>query len=319
MAAAAALTSAGTISCNKENTVEIPEERVEIHFGIDDIVTKATNISAADEIEVNNLQVFVFRADGALDAYGSAEAESLTLSCTTGDRKIYAAVNAPTLSTVSDSTVLLSKTTDLSDNSTDSFVMFGRKDENISGAQNIVVPVTRKVAKVSVNSITTDFTSAIYQGQTFTVKDIYLINVAGDAKYSLEGAPTKWYNQRRKSTELAALTVDSGINYTIANKESYNTNHSFYCYPNPTTSDTSAEIWSPRYTRLVIETTLGGITYYYPISIPGIQANHTYTVTSLKITRPGSTDPDVPVSSAECTFSVTGNDWITGTRTTETI
>ena len=56
---------------------------------------------------------------------------------------------------------------------------------------------------------------------------------------------------------------------------------------------------------------MGGETVYYPISLPEVKQNTVYEVT-LKITRPGSDSPDVPVSGHAVEFKIEVQDWITG-------
>ena len=63
-------------------------------------------------------------------------------------------------------------------------------------------------------------------------------------------------------------------------------------------------------TKLVVEASLDGHTCYYTISLPGLQSNKTYTISSLKITRPGSDNPDEEITSGECPFSIEVEDWI---------
>jgi hypothetical protein len=70
---------------------------------------------------------------------------------------------------------------------------------------------------------------------------------------------------------------------------------------------------------LVIEATLDGTTYYYPVSIPIIQSNKTYTISELKITVPGSLSPDIPVSKQAVKGTITIADRTTEATQTITI
>ena len=83
-----------TVACNKnmeilrstQNDNEVPQqERYDLKVNVrsgDLVLTKSTTIMAANEEQVNNLQVFVFRGD-ALDAYASVDNDDeLTVSCT---------------------------------------------------------------------------------------------------------------------------------------------------------------------------------------------------------------------------------------------
>ena len=105
--------------------------------------------------------------------------------------------------------------------------------------------------------------------------------------------------------ETDALIYDDIEDTAMTPAKPYSGSRAFYVYPNRTETDSQSNTFGPRYTRLVIETTLGGKTYYYPVSIKGIERNKTYNITDLTITRPGSLSPDVPVTAYECTFGIT--------------
>lgn len=84
-----------------------------------------------------------------------------------------------------------------------------------------------------------------------------------------------------------------------------------YTYPNgaeQATEDGQSDLT----TKLIIETELQGTTYYYPISLGYTQPNYAYTVNDVRITRLGSTDPNLPVTTAQCSFTVQVSDWDTG-------
>lgn len=85
--------------------------------------------------------------------------------------------------------------------------------------------------------------------------------------------------------------------------------------------------WSPRHTRLVVEVEYEGVTYYYPIPIAknghypmgddtddgtgyaGIEANFSYEIPELVLTRLGSRNLDEPVLPADVQFTITVNAW----------
>lgn len=79
--------------------------------------------------------------------------------------------------------------------------------------------------------------------------------------------------------------------------------------------------FTARYTKLVIEATLGSETYFYSIPIlsrasypqgtptAGILPNYSYDIDELVITRPGTHNPDVPVFSADVLFTISVNPW----------
>jgi len=94
----------------------------------------------------------------------------------------------------------------------------------------------------------------------------------------------------------------------------------FYCYPNSSVpekiSDGDLNSKVDYTTKLVVETevTISGKdhTYYYPISIPYVQPNYAYTISSITLKRLGSTDPFHTVTTADCTFSLSVREWDEG-------
>ena len=296
---------AALVACNKnEATPMQPQNQeslvpCELTVGICGAMTRATAVSADNEAKVNNLQVFVFRGDD-LDAYASVDnAQELTLSCTAGDRVVYALVNAPDYSAVPGKAALLAKVSELSANSLSNFEMVGSKSVTLPQSEKVSINVNRIASRVILKKITRSFTSEALQALNFKVDAIYLINVAGNTSYDLSAAPAKWYNVAENKNELASLLYDAPASL-ITNGQSYSTAHTFYAYPNDLATNT---------TRLVIETTLGETKYYYPINLPEMAANKSYEIEEVKITRPGSDNPDEPVSFSDATFSINVIDW----------
>ena len=296
---------AALVACNKNDVAPMQPQNqeslvpCELTVGICGSMTRATAVTKDNEAKVNNLQVFVFRGDD-LDAYASVDnAQELTLSCTAGDRVVYALVNAPDYSAVPGKAALLAKVSELSANSLTNFEMVGSKSVTLPQSEKVSIDVNRIASRVVLKKITRSFTSEALQALNFKVDAIYLINVAGNTSYDLSAAPAKWYNVAENKNELASLLYDAPASL-ITNGQSYSTAHTFYAYPNDLAVNT---------TRLVIETTLGETKYYYPINLPEMAANKSYEIEEVKITRPGSDNPDEPVSFADATFSINVIDW----------
>lgn len=311
MVMAAIAITAGAVSCNKKEAMPAAEnagEKTEMTVNVDCGQFTKAGIVAENEKKVNNVQIFVFRKDGELDAYASSETSSgIKISCTTGEKDIVAIVNAPDLKSYSTRTDLLTAKSLLADNSLENFVMTGEKtDQPISAEEVVTIEVKRLVARVAVNMITPNFTSPAYRDMEFKVVRIYAVNVVGDLCYGGSSEPTLWHNQMKYTAgETDALIYDDIEDTAMTPAKPYSGSRAFYVYPNRTETDSQSNTFGPRYTRLVIETTLGGKTYYYPVSIKGIESNKTYNITDLTITRPGSLSPDVPVTAYECTFGIT--------------
>ena len=296
---------AALVACNKnEATPMQPQNQeslvpCELTVGICGAMTKATGVTTDNEAKVNKLQIFVFRGDD-LDAYASVEnAKELTLSCTAGEREVYALVNAPDYSSVPGKAALLAKVSELSANTLTNFEMVGSKSVTLPQTGTVSIDVNRIASRVVLKKITRNFTSAALQALDFTVDAIYLVNVAGNTSYDLTAAPSTWYNIAENKGELASLLADTPT-APIAQGQAYDTDHTFYAYPNDLAVNT---------TRIVIETTLGTSKYYYPINLPEMAANKSYEIEEVVLTRPGSDNPDEPVSFADATFSINVIDW----------
>ena len=201
--------------------------------------------------------------------------------------------------------------------------MIGSATKTVSaGVNSVTIPVKRFAAKVQIDKITPAFTSPAHKAMEFKLTGIYLINVNGSCPYSqVSTASTDngmWYNkQKYVSGECNALISDKFDSSVLMQNSdgivtAYSGSHYLYCYPNPVTTDSSASTWSNRFTRLVVETTLGGTTYYYPVNIPAPAANTLYQITNMKITGLGSDSPDKLVEKGTISVSITVTDWSTG-------
>ena len=298
---------AALVACNKNDVAPMQPQNqeslvpCELTVGICGSMTKATAVTKENEAKVNNLQVFVFRGDD-LDAYASVDnAMELTLSCTAGERVVYALVNAPNYSSVPGKAALLAKVSELSANTLTNFEMVGSKTVTLPQSEKVSIDVNRIASRVVLKKVTRNFTSAALQSLDFTVDAIYIINVAGNTSYDLTAAPAAWYNVAKfQSNDQVNSLLHDPVNKSVDNGASYPTQHAFYSYPNDATNKT---------TRLVIETTLGETKYYYPINLPAMESNKSYEIAEVTITRPGSDDSDVPVSFEDATFSINVIDW----------
>ena len=316
----AALAAMTLVSCN-EKTIDLPQSAdgmAELEVSVPVAKTKVSGTPSGED-KVSNLQIFVFdKQSGALEAYGSADASTLKLTCLPGNKDIVALVNAPSQSGIATLSELQSKTSKLSENSTGKLVMSGQLTKELAASSNsVTINVSRLAAKVTLLSVKNQMTLEANRNKAFVVTAVYLINVAGDRTYLTSSAPGSWYNKMKYETGSPSFLYDSP-KATLAYGKTYSTQHYFYCYPNPTSTDANGGTWSARKTRLVVEATLGGETCYYPVTLADVAQNTEYTV-SLTVTRPGSSSPDIPVSTNEATFTVTVQDWKDGSDYVETI
>lgn len=221
------------------------------------------------------------------------------------------------------------------------FVLFGKETQTLS-KEPVTVEVAHIASQVSLGKITNSLNPALGK---LTINGVYCVNVTGEAILGDDtycpAATATWYNKKAytKLTDNSLLHVNDLISHInadaskpVINNDSYDT--SFYClyvYPNTTSADNSDATFSPRYTRLVIDATIekdvdgsgNPIPHrYYPIDLvvkdnnnnvtATLGRNKTYKVTNLKITRPGSLDPDKPLVINSVEYKISVADWDEG-------
>ena len=318
MGATAVIALQSGISCSKaeNDTADFNDGKYTLTINLDrahgQVFTTKAELVESKETKINNVQIFVFNEDGKLDSYhAGTESKQIKIRCSSGKKKVISIVNAPSLSTCTDTTTLLGKTTSLSDNRIGNFVMTGRASATLPDDASVNVKVSRITARVGIKNISANFTSDGYKQLTFTINSIYMINVAGSTDYALS-APQTWINQaglEDGERELDALLYTS-INHSLSEETPMKANQYFYVYPNPATVDNTGTPLNTQFTKLVVEATLGDKTCYYSIKLPNIERNKAYTLSSLTLTRPGTDSADEEITSEECTFSIEVEDWI---------
>ena len=315
---------AGTaIACRKNDDFHVGKtnsEKVDICLqAMSDGIAIDTKAASAED-EISSVEFFVFNSDGSLDVAKSATGTSSTLSVTAGKGKLIYAVVNPQNSLVSSysSASELEKAQDsiLASAATLEHIGMAGKlapmDITATTAGPVNVSVDRNVSKIRLEKITNNLNSSFGE---MKIKKIFLSNVTASMYYFKSDCSSTWINQRGRSISDKSFLTKSGLNVTISSGNSSSTEYSFYCYPNPTTTDSTSETWCPRHTRLVIEAEINGQTYYYPISlnehIAGnkIEKNKIYTIKNLTINHLGSSDPDIPVTSGDLVFSVSVIPW----------
>ena len=308
----AALAALALGSCTREKA-DIDGKPVEVNVTIlGTAPTRATSVTYDSESKVGNLPVYVFN-NGKLEDYQDAGAAmTAQLTATSGERTVWALVNAPSLKDISTESELKAQVSQLGDNKTDAFVMSGSVRQELKDGGTVPVTVKRLVSRVSVKKISTEFQYAL-AGESLTLDGIYLCNVAGDNTYAADGTPGTWVNQLgHKDNGLDALLYDQLTSTTVDNSKPYEKEHVFYPYPNPTQDDTYDATWKPRHTLLVVEVTFEGKKGYYPVVLPVLERNKTYVIDELVIRhRPGEV-PYQPIETGDATVQITVNEWELG-------
>jgi len=276
--------------------------------------TKASTIKDA---QINSIQVFIFSGSGTLEGWKRADGASVEVSSLTGEKIIWAVVNAPEISIAPGESeeVLKAIRSDLKDNSTTSLVMTGRRTYMVSGGGSVSVAVDRIPAKISVGSICVRFQGTSLEGKPFIVKDVYLRNVAGEQNIGGTFVPTKnslWYNKIvRSSSGASSVIADTGLSITCPENTAKELGFLYLAYPNPTADDARDNSWtSIRRTHLMIHATIGGTDTFYPFALPVIERNHIYNVRSITISMKGNdNESDPPIETGGLGMSVTVNPW----------
>ena len=308
----AALAALALSSCTREKA-DLDGKPVEVNVTIlGTAPTRATSVTYDNESKVGNLQVFVFNNDKLEDYQNAGEAMTAQLTATSGERTVWAVVNAPALQDITTETELKEKVSRLRENTTDSFVMSGFTKQELKDGGTVPVTVKRIVSRVSVKKISTDFQYAL-AGKSIGIDGIYLINVASNSTYAADGTPETWANKLGHNEDMFDDLLYDGItSVTVDNSKPYVNEHVFYPYPNPTQDDTYEATWAPRHTLLVVEVTFEGKKGYYPVVLPVLERNKTYVIDELVLRhRPGDV-PYKPIETGDATVQITVNEWELG-------
>ena len=320
----AALAVCACAACEKKEDVEscAGDVPVTLEVVIPSVATKVTDVG--DEDAVSSYQIFVYSLDdNMLETYSTSDGSSTSvkLKCTTGNKEIVVLANAPDMQSYVSLSGLKSARSRLEHNAAGSLVMEGRAVVNLTSSSSVTVQLKRIVAKIRLKKISLQFESDAYAEIDFELVSAFLINVPADKKYlgevsAVQGAaPVDWYNKLGyQSDESYDHLLKDVINEAVTDE--YETEHVFYSYPNPYVADDFSSVWSERPTRLVVEAKLGGVQYFYPVTLPELKQNTVYDV-SLVVTRPGKSDVNDEVKKYDETFSIEIVDWADGATVEE--
>ena len=326
---------------------------VQVQLSLEDsCATKLGNLDYdLDEKPITRWAWFVFDQDsGALVFKGLAQpGESVTRSFPTGVYDIFAIGNYPLTGRYAlDFDALFTRNqffalkTGLEDNAPGELVMAGTTENGrlevlqTSGDELLEASLhlQRLVSKITLESVTRLFSSATLGAREMRLKHVYLTNVCTESRYArdfgtadLPVNAAEWYNAmgwhhaagRTPLPAIDRLVGERGLDLPLVQEQTTGIGRSFYYFPNPMdeSADSHAESWAgPRCTRLVLETELGGRTYYYQATLPreyaGVPVGRNAALSiRCTLTKPGSMDPEQEIPGAmEVSFSSTVvNDW----------
>ena len=332
-------------ACNHEQLEvtgrpDSPKGTVYLSISDGELFSKASSTTSTDyEKVVKNVQVLVFDESDLLVAYHDAgtTTSNITLYVAEGAKDVWAVVNGPDLTSISNKDQLMRYAVTLSGNNdltgTNGFVMSGHKSVTVSAltpaSANIVVErlISRvRIAKVS-NNLPTAYSS-------MTIEGIYLANVVGNQNLAGNASITTWYNKMGTSdgtktkiidgvtnmAELPAYTFN-GTDKALANGASYEPGYYFYSYPNGTSTDVDewSDPFTARMTRLILNVRINGTLYYYPVVLKQkLERNKSYDV-EVSVVSLGSENPWEEIKKGSITTIITVKDWVAGASYSESI
>ncbi|MBR4524765.1 MAG: hypothetical protein IKP15_04375 [Bacteroidales bacterium] len=316
--------------------------------------TKVGAQSVTNEKAIQNVQIFVFRAGNGGDAGNLEIAASsgfdtplnntdgsysgMMVKCSTGQREVWAVVNDSADRTAGPDAVttkseFLALTHELKYASATKLLMIGHSGTELEpavtlheGREDVSIVVHRLAAAVILESVKNDFSSPAYQkADMFRLENCYLINVPGRINFGETSEPSalpteQWYARLAAETASpkADLLYDALAGQIVNYGASYTVPHTFYTYPNNCAVSEDAS-WCARATLLVLEASIkypsGWVKYYYPVQLGAgpLLSNKQYRV-NLTIHRPGSLDPNHPVTFDDVTPVISVTDWESGDR-----
>ena len=293
----------------------VQEEMVELKFSVPVTASKASGLMVEDAVE--NLQVFVFGKNGEIQSSGMAEGSSLSMTCTTGDKDIAVVVNSSPIADVYNYEEFMGFMADFDENAPGRFVMTGSSSEYLDASGTIEIPVSRRVAKVILSSVTRSFTLEQHKNLDFELMSVFMTNTPYACGLFRERQSSTLINEGVSDMNAimeasGELLYDALGDLSIEQGETVDVGNFLYCYPNFFVEG----LVPPPY--LIVQARLGDGVYYYSVELPRMECNKCYNV-SLTVTMPGSLSPDFPVKKEDASFSVIVSDWAGNIDVDETI
>ena len=296
------MTAVAVASCSEKNVdlVQYEEKEELVTFSVSVPLADTKSVGLPDERNINTLQVFVFNRYGVYETYSYSSNNTVTLTCTAGEKRIVAMVNANTEEDVIDYDDLAARSLYLRDTGKGDLVMLGDSILTVTGKQPISIDVRHLSSKIILESVSLEFQNEHLQELPFAVKSVFLTNVAGDRKYIADSTPSVWFHQNGydKNNTLPFLYDQVSNGHIVSGGDPYGTEHYFYCYSNETNNKT----------RLVIEAEIDGQRYYYPIVLDKVLPNNQYSY-NVVLTRLGIDSPDGSLDKETYSVTVSMKDW----------
>ena len=296
-------------ACGRE-IPEKPEVSATVRFqvGIPSLLTRSAIPASDKEAIMHTLHVYVYdneTPEGLMESHHTFHPKAAAL-----DAGIKTSYGKKRFVFVANTDVASDWAYEDNASSRDSFVMTASAVLNVSGPAIDLgyLFLERLVSRVEILQIRNLLPSST---GTVQLKGIYLHNVAREL------GNTRWANDaywRQDSQDLARVRplLDGEVSGFLATGGIWDApsgGYVLYGYPNaaPQSSDDKVRDWV---TRLVVELEIKGVTHYYPIGIPDMESNRSYTIRRLDILRSGSPDPDHYVTSDQINFQLIAGPWL---------
>ena len=315
------------VSCSKEavkGATAATQEKANVTFVVGNAISK---VMVGDERAISSLDMLAFRQDnGILDAHARQTGSGLSevIADVTADVPLHwhVVANAATgaLDAFTTEDAFLSGTAPLSVNTRDAFVMHasGSLTAQRSVTNQIDAALDRYVSKVNVGAVRMEWEEAYALPGDVTLEKVALINVPSASFWAGPAATSApWFNRMGIDAALSeaerSLLVKDCDGAALPLNADIALDQAFYTVPNPLTGPSpeadAATAWSPRGAKLVLEVTIGGVSNWYPIALPAMEANHQYIIERIILRGPGATTPDGAIVRERVDFTLEVLPW----------
>lgn len=327
------------VSCCDQSAPEQQKStkgRLTLTVQTDVVQSKVIDAQTGQDETLNSLDVFIFNNNqdsrqGELDAHFTLPPDtlvnnSISLTVTQGSKVVYVMANAKQINGtdrkiswtgVTNLDTFLAQTVSLANEEIGNYFMWGMDNSVVSTTGVASIELARLISRIKLNALQTDFSGSAYEGTTLTDVRAYLVNVTGN-RTIVGGTPVTpviFNSAARIAADLSAMRITNGLAEelgTIAPNAPMSTARYLYAYANTLTQESVGH----SFTRLVIEAKFSsdGDPVYYPINIPNLEGNATYSY-SVTIKRPGTLNPDTPITYGALDLTLTITPWNENTNT----
>ena len=302
----------------------------------DDMVYTKVDASVPRGAVVRCIDIFFFNDDKLqrLDSYQRMEGgdvKSATGASRVGKKILVVLANASenrlTWTDINSLSSLSKVTAELANENPAVPMMCGIMRLETGNVRSVTIPLEPLMSKVELVSIKADFSGRSYAGAKIENIKAYLTNVSGTCRLIPDSAAISGVilnSGRLSQSDLSLMAVPGMLMQQLdgpVGASAMNPEMEFCCYPSE--SPETGPGTPP--TRLVLEGSIEGSTYYYPVEInrgahalgkDGIGRNSRYRI-SMNITRKGADTPDTAVDAATAEVHLEIVPWLMKPATTE--